>query len=366
MTDLQISLIAIGGAIVAGVVVYNKWHEARARKNVERAFATEQDDVLMKPAGTTVASANITERHEPVFSEQDFPVMTEEIASEHVVRTRDLPQANAPADLPVDIMIDCVIPLLIDAPVRGEKIMPSLMALRHVGNKPINFMGLALPSSPSAEPVWQALAHGGVYTELQAGVQLACRGSALNELEYSEMVVRLREVADDVGAEPDIPDMSLVMVLARSVYQFVSDHDARLGLNIRSNGAPWEITTLLAALERQGFDVRPDGRYVMSDGEGGVLFSMTTNEPITAEQTSRITLLLDVPRVAQDKDGFGAMLACAKALAVRLDGTIVDDSSQILTDAAIDEIAAQVDAFYDEMRAAEVPAGSHRALRLFI
>lgn len=292
--------------------------------------------------------------------------MTEAIATEQVVLATDLPQTSTPAELPVDIMIDCAIPLMIDAPVRGEKIMPSLQALRHVGNKPINFMGLAQATSPSAEPVWQAIAHGVVYTELQAGVQLACRGSALNELEYSEMVVRLREVADDIGAEPDIPDMSLVMVLARSVYQFVSDHDARLGLNIRSNGAPWDIATLLAAMERQGFGVQPDGRYIMSDGEGGILFSMTTNEPIAAEQTTRITLLLDVPRVAQDKDGFGAMVACAKALAVRLDGTIVDDSSQILADATIDEIAAQVNDFYNEMQAAEVPAGSHRALRLFI
>ena len=45
------------------------------------------------------------------------------------------------------------------------------------------------------------------------------------------------------------------------------------------------------ALQRQGMELRPDGRLVMPDGEGGILFSVLTNaEP---DDTSRlITLLL--------------------------------------------------------------------------
>ena len=33
MTDLQISLIGIGIAIVIGVIAYNKWQEYRAKKS---------------------------------------------------------------------------------------------------------------------------------------------------------------------------------------------------------------------------------------------------------------------------------------------------------------------------------------------
>ncbi len=362
MTDLQISLIAIGAAIVAGVIGYNKWHEIRARRHVERAFSTEQDDVLMKPT----AGSSAAERQEPVFGEQDFPVVTEALeAGDFLSATAVAVQAGMSSDLLVDDEIDCVIPVLLDAPVRGEKILPLLQTLRHVGSKPVHYIGLATPVSPSTGTEWREIVHGGVYTELQAGVQLANRSGALNELEYSELVVRLRQIADELGTEADIPDMSTVMSAARSVYQFVSQHDARLGLNIRSNGAPWEISTLLAALERQGFDVRPDGRFVMLDNDGTMLFSLTTNEPVTAEHTPRLTLLLDVPCVAPQKDGFGAMVACAKLLVKRLDGTIVDDGNLVLSDAAIEEIAGQVSAFYDEMQAAGIPAGSHRALRLF-
>jgi FtsZ-interacting cell division protein ZipA len=76
-------------------------------------------------------------------------------------------------------------------------------------------------------------------------------------------------------------------------------------------------------------------------------------------------LLLDVPRVAPEFDGFGAMVACARVLAARLDGTVVDDSNQPLSYAAVEEIAGQVGAFYENMEKAGIPAGSIRALRLF-
>jgi len=275
--------------------------------------------------------------------------------------------ASAPAITPaaeqatslVDPLIDCLLPLTLEAPVRGDKILPVLQTLRLVGNKPVHYIGLHVNGD------WEPIAHGGVYTKLQGGVQLASRSTALNELEYSELVTRLRVVADDIGAEPDIPDMIEVMAEARTLHRFVAGHDAQLGVNLHSNGAPWAIATLLLALEKQGFDVRPDGRFVMPDGDGAFLFSLTTNVTLAEETTSRLTLLLDVPCVAPSRDGFGAMVACARSLVGRLDATIVDDGNQALSDAALAEIAGQVQEFYQEMDAADIAAGSTRALRLF-
>ena len=259
----------------------------------------------------------------------------------------------------VDPLIDCLIPLALEIAVRGDKILPVLQTLRHVGNKPVHFIGLHVNGD------WEPIAHGGVYTKLQAGVQMASRTTALNELEYSELVTRLRALADDIGAEPEIPDMIEVMGEARTLHRFVSGHDAQLGVNLMSNGAPWSIATLIGALALQGFDVRPDGRYIMPDGDGGQLFTLSTNVTLGADTTSRLTLLLDVPCVAPARDGFGAMVLCAKALVGRLDATIVDDGDQPLTDEALGEINNQVLEFYQEMEIADIPAGSTRAMRLF-
>ncbi len=354
MTDIEMG-IAIGAVFVAGVFVYNKLQEHKAKKSVERAFSSDHDDVLMR-----VPDA----RQEPSFdlgggaagaTADDY----EPVAAVPPVNAEGLTPAAELATNLVDPLIDCLIPLALEIAVRGDKILPALQTLRHVGNKPIHYIGLHVNGD------WEPITHGGVYTKLQAGVQMASRSTALNELEYSELVTRLRALADEIGAEPEIPDMIEVMGEARTLHRFVAGHDAQLGVNLMSNGAPWSIATLIGALEKQGFDVRPDGRYVMPDGDGGILFTLSTNVTLGADTTSRLTLLLDVPCVAPARDGFNAMVACARALVARLDATIVDDSDQPLGDEALASINGQVLEFYQEMEAADIPAGSPRAMRLF-
>ncbi|MBB5609961.1 MULTISPECIES: cell division protein ZipA C-terminal FtsZ-binding domain-containing protein [unclassified Janthinobacterium] len=383
MTDLQITLFGAGGVFIVAVFSYNKWQEYKAKKSVERAFSTDHDDVLMREGEAPVAApaaapVEAVVRQEPRFdaapavkTEPSFsaPPAPAPVHAEPLLETSAAPVALAPqeevstaseqATSLVDPLIDCLLPLSLEAPVRGEKILPVLQTLRLVGNKPVHFIGLHVNGD------WEPIMHGGVYTKMQGGVQLASRTTALNELEYSELVTRLRGVADEIGAEPEVPDMMEVMAEARNLHRFVTGHDAQLGVNLHTNGAPWAISTLLFALEKQGFDVRPDGRFVMPDGEGGHLFSLSTNVTLAEETTPRLTLLLDVPCVAPARDGFGAMVACARSLVGRLDATIVDDYNQALSDAALAEIAGQVQEFYQEMDAADIPAGSTRALRLF-
>jgi len=381
MTDLQLSLIAAAGVFVAGVFTYNKIQEYKAKKSVERAFSSDHDDVLMRSGDDAVA------RQEPSFSlDGETPGVaggeaaaaaaalsavaaefsTDDVGGQPASEDELAARANAAtaaaaeqATALVDPLIDCLLPLALEAPARGDKLLPVLQTLRMVGNKPVHFIGKAVSGD------WEPITHGGVYTELQGGVQLASRSTALNELEYSELVTRLRAVADEIGGEPAVPDMIEVMAEARNLHRFVAGHDAQLGVNLQTNGAPWSVNTLIGALEKQGFDVRPDGRFVMPDGEGGFLFSLSANVTPAEETTGRLTLLLDVPCVAPARDGFGAMVACAKSLVARLDATIVDDYNQPLSDAALTEIAGQVKDFYNEMNDADIPAGSTRALRLF-
>ncbi len=59
------------------------------------------------------------------------------------------------------------------------------------------------------------------------------------------------------------------------------------------------------------------------------------------------------------------MISFAKVLAARLGGAVVDDTNQPLSDAALGEIAGQVQAFCSDMENLGVAAGSPRALRLF-
>ncbi|CAN5685560.1 cell division protein ZipA C-terminal FtsZ-binding domain-containing protein [soil metagenome] len=373
MTDLQLSLLVAGGTFVVGVIVFNKWQEYKAKKSVDQAFSGGHDDVLMNPEVSS-EPADLRVRQEPHFDgrargEASEAPSAADFASEasggHDTITDEPRSAMAnhhaapEKELPVDDLIDCIIPLEFESPVRGEKLLAEIGNFKYVGKKPVHFIGL------DHDGRRDVIAHGGVFTTLFAGVQMVSRGGPLNELEYSEFVTKLREIADRLTAHSDIPDMNLVMLTSRDLHQFVSEHDAQLSVNILANGAPWAINTLLAALEKQGFDVRPDGRLVMPDGDGGNLFTLSTNVSMSEAVTSRLTLLLDVPCVAPDRDGFGAMSACARSLSTRLGGTVVDDGNQPISKAALDEIAGQVNEFYSAMAEAQIPAGSLRAQRLF-
>ena len=366
MTDLEISLIAIGGTIVVGVFVYNKWQEYRAKKSVESAFSSDHDDVLMEQRPDPEFAVGDGPRQEPSFNGETpiEPMYAEpqEVASgEQPFPDTEPARQDAPVQqpLPVDDMIDCLIPVGLAGKLRGERVLHAAQALRHIGNKPVHLVGMR------EDEIWESIHPGNTYVALNVGIQLANRSSMLNEIEFSELVGNLRQFGDQIDAEAEVPDMTAVMKRARGLQQLVHQFDAKLSVNIQSSGAPWAINTLLGALERQGFDLRPDGRLVMPDGDGGFLFSLSTNETLAAETSSRLTLLLDVPCVAQERRAFDAMTSFAKTLAARLGGTVVDDSSQPLSDEALQQIAGQVADFCREMEAAGVPAGSTRALRLF-
>jgi FtsZ-interacting cell division protein ZipA len=381
MSEFQLSLIIAAAVFVIVIFIYNKWQEYRARKSVDLAFnagqGADQDDVLMNPMEhTSPLFRNDVQRQEPSLDGASFSTTTEA----HYASNPDVgadADANADADvkdhanaasmpaikiekeLPVDELIDCIIPLEFEHPIRGEKLLAEVAHLKVVGKKQVHFAGMLVSGERDM------LAHGGAYTCLFAGIQMVSRSGPLNELEFSEFVSQLREIADRLNAHSDVPDMNVVMAQARELHQFMSEHDAQLSLSVISNGPPWSVETLLASLEKTGFDVRSDGRLVMPDGDGGNLFTLSTNVSVSETQTSKLTLLLDVPCVAPSLDGFGSMSSCARVLASRLSGTVVDDGHHPIPKEALDEIAEQVSDFYNGMQEAQIPAGSRRAKRLF-
>lgn len=384
MTDFQISLIGASIVFLVLIFIYNKWQEYRARKSVDRVFSNKHDDVLMK---SDEESESVSRRQEPQFSpsqnsgltsnqEPSFDGFLEnevteseysnEFSNEFLNELSDqqkqelaLSKANAVKELSVDELIDCVIPLEFEIPQSGDKLLAEISGVRFVGKKPVHFIGINQDGERSE------IMHGSVFTTLLAGVQMVNRSGPLNELEYSEFVGSLRLIADRLNAHSDIPDMNRVMEISRELHQFVSEHDAQLSVNVLVNGSPWDITTLLSALEKQGFDIRPDGRLSMSDGDTGNLFTLSTNVSVSETVTNKLTLLLDVPCVLPSLDPFSAMSSCARSLATRLGGIVVDDGHQPISKEALAEIAAQVTDFYGAMEEAQIPAGSRRAQRLF-
>lgn len=361
MTELQASLIAIGGAIVVGVVSYNKWQEWRARRSVENAFSPLEEDVLMGAKGGS-------ERQEPVLgpvaADADAQDQATGPASEALDETAQHHSSSpfvetAPKPFPLDTFIDCVIPLTLEMPLRGEKVTAAFHQLRLVGNKHVEVIG----ETEAGE--WEKVAVAGVYHALQVGVQLANRHGPLSELEYSELVSGLNQLSDELDATPELPDMAEVMNLAKRLYQLIHEFDVQLSINVRAKEGSWSLATLRPALQRQGLELRPDGRMVMQDGEGSALYWVLTNANPADDTTSLMTLLLPVATVAPERDGFKSMTALARSLATRLSGMVVDDAGHPLSDESLSAIAQQIRSFYGAMEQTGISPGSPRAQRLF-
>jgi FtsZ-interacting cell division protein ZipA len=385
MTELQASLIAIGAVIVIGVIAYNKWYEWRAKNSVEHAFSDMPEDVLMGGSAKAHHDGHHDSDHQFASHSQD-EYAHDEHHQHHEQDHEDHPQHEGhdhqhqhatvqahhkeqPEPLefihatvkasPLDPVVDCIIPLALEHPLRGEKIIAAFQSLRFVGNKLVQVIG------ETETGVLEPVAHGGAYHALQVGVQMASRLSPLSELEYSELVLGLNNMGDELGSMPDIPDMAQVISDARRLHQFIQEFDVQLSVNVRSKGMPWLVATMRPALQRQGLDLRPDGRLIMSDGDGGMLFSISMNASPADDSTKMMTLLLPVPMVETQRQGFAAMTSFAKSLASRLSGEVIDDSGQPLNDASLAAIAAQVEDFYHAMEEYGVSAGSSAAKRLF-
>ena len=362
MSELQVSLIAIGGAVIIGVLFYDKWREWRARKSVDSAFSSPHEDVLMGDLAQAAAQREQLETTSVIESHEEVSPPETEVEEEAPIHAPPPPAARvepAVKPLPLDEFIDCIIPMPLLGPVRGEKVVAAFQPLHLIGNKPVHVIG------QNETGDWEPVSVGGVYSSLKAGMQMATRRSFITELEFSELVAGINQLSEDLGAEPELPDMPEVMARARKVHQFIAEFDAKLSINVEARGAAWMMSTLRPALQRMGMDQRPDGMLVMPDGEGGMLFSLSTNPSASGEISKLLTLLLPVSLVAPDRDAFTAMSAFAKSLAQRLTGGIVDDEGQPLSDDALAAISDEVRSFYAAMEEAGVTAGSHLAHRLF-
>lgn len=322
---------------------------------MEDSFAErEETPELMSEQKTVV---------EPVFEEEIPP--QEEVPQEEAPQqqeTESIPSTTFTRRFVLDDIIDQSVLVNLKESVRADKILPFAQKLRRIGNKAVHFVGIA--NEPAPESLWQPIVPGKFYQRLKVGIQIANRTGPLNEIEFSDFVAKVTQLANEIGGNVIVPKSDVVLQNAKSLFKFVESHDARLGINVKSI-RPWPIATLVQALEKSKLKKVNNDLFVLQDENNSVLFSLTINVEGASDAASSLTLILDVPCVPAEKQAFISMVRVAKDLARRLRGTIVDDAGRMLSDPMLNDIAHQVDVFYGEMKAASIDAGSSRALRLF-
>jgi hypothetical protein len=378
MSSLQISLAIIGGLVLAGVVAYNAWvtrrsapRTARERSSPE-ALAAERAE----PAAAARADApgGLHDRIEPSLGdgpdEQAAGMPADAMRSPAAVPVTLNSIVQGPEKRPgLDALIDVIAPLLLEGPVSGDAVLAALPGTRRVGSKPF-----AVEGQHEVTGDWEAPRPGQRYTSLQAGVQLANRSGALNDIEFSEFVVKVQAFADAVGAAPDFPDMRAEVARARELDHFASGHDAQLGFTLRARRAAWSPGYVAQHAARLGFvaGVLP-GRMVLAGSEPGqapILSLSFDPQAAMAEDPEQsalrdVALSLEVTHVPRTEQPFVRLRQAAAALAEAMDGVVTDDAGQLLSADTMDAIGADLEGLYDALDAHDLAAGSAQARRLF-
>jgi len=385
MTSLQIGLAIVGGLVLAAVVAYNAWVTRQSVPRTVRERAAVGEGV--EPAPGSVGDP-LVERREPGFGDAptdsgpEMPGPDDDRAPGEFSEARaadpgepELIEATL-APLPerrpgpaLDALIDVIAPLALEHEVSGDAVLAALPATRRVGSKPFAVEGL---NTQSGE--WEGARPHQRYRALQAGVQLANRAGPLNDIEFSEFVVKTQAFADAVGASPDFPDMRAEVARARELDAFASGHDAQLGFTLRARRAAWSPGYVSQHASRLGFVAGTlPGRMVLPASQPGqppVL--VLTYDPQAAmaddpEQSAlrEITLSLEVTHVARDEQPFGRLRQAAQALAEAMDGMVTDDAGSPLPAEAMDQIGSDLEGLYDALDERDLAAGSPQARRLF-
>lgn len=349
--ELQIGLIALGAAAVAGVIAYNKWQERRFRRDAEQALRADHADVLLG------ADDSVT-RVEPTLPATES-------------------QAPAPCTAPIpalaqpdaDPLIDCVVTLDCAEPVNAASFRRAQAEQLGAVARRVRWYGWN-----EADAAWRMLGEqDGSCRKLTGVLQLVDRSGPVNEALLEAFRTGVHALADRYLAVARLPECSELPDKAAALDRFCAQVDVQIGVNVVvAGGAGIAGTKLRGLAEAAGMVLLDDGLFHALDDAGETIYTLGNLEPVPFARgdmgslvTHGLTFTLDVPRVREGKAGFDAMLGSARRLADVLGARVVDDKRQELTERSLDFIRGKIEQFQTQMRAQGIEPGGASARRLF-
>lgn len=378
LTELQIGLIALGVAGIAVVVGYNLWQERRHRQTAERALGEVRPDVLIDPPDTNALRVEPTLDFD-LSEEANFPQQptadtdlaqdTEpSLAGDAAAADTQAPPAEAPGDGWSDSQVEDLIVIEFEAPVAATEFQQAWSELAHSVDAALRLRGRDEQAGR-----WLVLTPhtAGNLSKVELAVQLADRRGALSESSVSALAHALQGVADRFLAVVHFPDVRELIGRARELDGFAASVDVQIGLNLVAGESLISGTKLRGLAEAQGFTLI-NGQFHARDDAGSTIYTLGSldAEQFSADtmkslQTQGVTLLLDVPTVADGARHFDRMVMVAEQFAHALGAKVVDDNRQVLSPASLSVIRVKVAEFQTRMAEFGIKPGSEAARRLF-
>lgn len=387
MSTLQISLAVIGALLLALIVAYNAWTTRRntPKKALPPEFehsteSASRQEPAFEPSTHYGAKDHSLPPHSPEPSAPQ-PTALAPAPDPHEPHEPHKPhEPHGPPSHPaapvgherrfaLSPLIDAIATLQAEHAVSGEAVLAALPPTRRAGSK-----SFAVEVFNDATKHWEKPAPSQRYHRFQAGVQLANRTGALNDIEFSEFLHKTQTFADAINAAVEFPDMRQEVVRARELDQFASEHDAQLTFVLRARLAAWSPGYLQQNAARLGFVPGPlPGRMLLpapTPGLPPLLGLAFDSQAALAEDLEKsairdLTLNLDVSQVHRSEKPFARLREVADALCTVMDGVLCDQNGQMLPVMAMDSVAGDLELLYDQLDSMGLSAGTVQARRLF-
>jgi hypothetical protein len=388
MTELHMGLIGLGVIAVVGVLAYDKWQEARQRKQAGNLLEASHPDVLFEDgaasaeagsggrAGNGAGSVSLSPAGEasPIATEARVePVLSFELVPDVPAPSEPPkpPEPPEPEKIAADLhflspLLDFIATIDTVEPVPAQRINAPLLA--HV-RKPVRWIGYDKESGE-----WQAISpqQGGEYRHVRAGLQLVDRRGPAGEDELAIFAKAVQDLAEQLSGIAGVPSPQGAFQAAVELDRFCASVDIQIAINVVSQGQAFVGTQLRALAEAAGMAIDEYGRFVRRDDDGNELYSLRnqdaagfSSETMRTLSTHGLTFLIDVPRVAHGERVFRQMADLALRFADVLRGSLVDDNRCPLSEAALEPISRQIGQYQATLAAHQLPAGSPLARRLF-
>ncbi len=356
MSELQIWLLIAGTVVIVGVVAYNRIQESRFRRRAERAFAPDRGDALLEPARAP------GERIEP-------QLQTASHAEAISAPGRHEPRGLSPPPTPVrdDVAAIHYVAEIHDGALQAAGLSSVLEEMGASASR-LRFEGVGedgdwMPIQPDSE---------GSFRAIRVLLQLVDRRGAVTAQDLTSLQSAVARCAAAQSASADIPQSAAVVEQAQELDTFCAQVDVVVGINIlAAPGRPFTGSKLRGLVEAAGFRLG-EGAFVFAEAHSPPRFSLENQEQpaFSAESlrtltTKGITLLLDVPRVADGVAAFDQMVAVGRQLASAVGGTLVDDNNVPVSEPGLEQIRSQLRSIYATMESKGIAPGSPLALQLF-
>ena len=201
MSELQLGLLAIGVAVVAAVVIYNRLQERKAARDAQRAFGASYADVLDEAPGEAGAKAHS--------------------------RRGDGPAPGMP-----DARLDYVIGLEVARGTLSATVLEHWRALEH------RFAHRALIAGSDGAG-WRRVVAGDVrsFTALRAALQMVSRSGVVGDAELIEFRSAVETLGAALGATLSAPEMREALDQAHALDRLCADADIQVALHV-TGGTP--------------------------------------------------------------------------------------------------------------------------------